>query len=144
MIFVPPKVRFYTTHTMSQNLLNASSVRVCGSVAAAGHKAGVLLPLGVRLPALPPLLPDGAAEHAVAALDVRGHDPLDSPKHLAHSFIQGKHTFIRTECSKNALHMYILPDFHIQTKPLNILSLTWEHLGRIVIALLFIEFHIWG
>lgn len=66
-----------------QNLLNVSSVRVQGSVAATGHQTGVLLLL--PLPALPALLPDGAAEHAVAALDVRGHDPLDSPKHLAHT-----------------------------------------------------------
>ena len=59
-----------------------------GSAAAAVHEAGVLL---LRV-LLCPLLPDGASDHAVATLDVRCHDPLDSPKHLAHSFIQGKHT----------------------------------------------------
>ena len=75
-----------------------SSFRVQRSVAGAGHKTGVLLlPLSVRL-SLSPLLPDGAAEHAVTGLDVRGHDPLDSPKHLAHT-LSAVHVMIKLRLS---------------------------------------------
>ena len=100
-------------------LLNVSSL--CWS-AAAGHKTCELL---LRI-LVCPLLPDGASDHAVAALDVRGHDPLYSSKHLAHPFIQGKNTLTlskQIQIQKGGSQIFK----HSQAMPNNIQNITLEY-----------------